>query len=55
MSSHGGKEGFFPDADTAPQGMHPMLVSMLRSELIREVSDGTYCHPHFPKRSNFDG
>jgi hypothetical protein len=35
-------EGFFPDADTAAQGVHPMLVSMLRSELIREVSAGTY-------------
>jgi hypothetical protein len=40
-------EGFFPDADTAAQGMHPMLVSMLRSELIREVSDGTYLPPTF--------
>ena len=41
------KEGFFPDADTAAQGVHPMLVSMLRSELIREVSDGTYTPPTF--------
>ena len=41
------KEGFFPDADTAAQGVHPMLVSMLRSELIREVSDGTYMPPTF--------
>ena len=41
--------------DTTPPGMHPMLVSMLRSELIREVSDGTYLPPTFPKRSNFDG
>ena len=40
-------EGFFPDADTAAQGVHPMLVSMLRSELIREVSDGTYMPPTF--------
>jgi hypothetical protein len=36
------KEGFFPDAETAAQGVHPMLVTMLRSKLIREVSDGTY-------------
>ena len=49
------KEGFFPDADTAAQGVHPMLVSMLRSELIRQASDGITCPPHFPKRSNFDG
>ena len=41
------KEGFFPDADTAAQGVHPMLVSMLRSELIREVSEGTYMPPTF--------
>jgi hypothetical protein len=40
-------EGFFPDADTAAQGVHPMLVSMLRSELIREVSEGTYMPPTF--------
>ena len=40
-------EGFFPDADTAVQGVHPMLVSMLRSELIREVSEGTYMPPTF--------
>ena len=41
------KEGLFPDADAAAQGVHPMLVSMLRSELIREVSDGTYMPPTF--------
>ena len=41
------KEGFFPDAGTAAQGIHPMLVSMLRSELIREESDGTYVPPTF--------
>ena len=40
-------EGFFPDADTAAQGVHPMLVSMLRSELIRETSDGIYMPPTF--------
>jgi hypothetical protein len=40
-------EGFFPDADTAAQGVHPMLVSMLRSELIREASDGIYLPPTF--------
>ena len=40
-------EGFFPDADTAAQGVHPMLVSMLRSELICETSDGIYMRPTF--------
>ena len=39
------KEGFFHDAETAAQGVHPMLVSMLRSELIREVSDGIFTPP----------
>jgi len=39
------KEGFFPDAETAAQGVHPMLVSMLRSDLIREVSDGIFMPP----------
>ena len=42
-------EGFFPDADTAAPGVHPMLVSMLRSELIREMSDGTYMPPTFSR------
>jgi hypothetical protein len=41
------KEGFFPDADTAAKGVHPMLVAMLRSELIREASDGIYLPPTF--------
>ena len=41
------KEGFFPDAETTAQGVHPMLVTMLRSELIREVSGGTYMPPTF--------
>ena len=40
-------EGFFPDADAAAQGVHPMLASMLRSELIREASDGIYMPPTF--------
>jgi hypothetical protein len=39
------KEGFFPDAETAAKGVHPMLVTMLKSELIREVSDETYMPP----------
>jgi len=46
------KEGFFPDGETAAQGVHPMLVSMLRSELIREVSDGIYMPPTFSQTIN---
>jgi hypothetical protein len=38
-------EGFFPDAEHATQGVHPMLVNMLRSELIRELPDGTLAPP----------
>jgi hypothetical protein len=41
------KEGFFPDAETAAQNVHPMLVTMLRSELIREVSEGIFMPPTF--------
>jgi hypothetical protein len=26
------KEGFFPDAESAVQGVHPMLASLLRGE-----------------------
>jgi hypothetical protein len=40
-------EGFFPDPDTAAQGVHPMLVSMSRSELVRETSDEIYMPPTF--------
>ena len=39
------KEGFFPDAESALQGVHPMLVSLLRSELIRELPNGIYAPP----------
>jgi len=38
-------EGFFPDADSAVQGVHPMLASLLRSELIRDLANGTYAPP----------
>jgi hypothetical protein len=38
-------EGFFPDAETAAQGVHPMLVTLLRSELIRELPNGTFAPP----------
>jgi hypothetical protein len=39
------KEGFFPDIETAAQGMHPMLVSLVRSELVRELPNGTFAPP----------
>ena len=39
------KEGFFADAETAAQSVHPMLVSLLRSELIRELPNGTFASP----------
>jgi len=39
------KEGFFPDAESALQGVHPMLASLLRSELIRELPNGTFAPP----------
>jgi len=39
------KEGFFSDAQTATQEIHPMLISMSRSELIRELPDGNFAPP----------
>ena len=39
------KEGFFADKEQAVQGVHPMLGSLLRSELIRELSNGNYATP----------
>ena len=39
------KEGFFSDAETATQGMHPMLTSLVRSELIRELPNGAFAPP----------
>jgi len=39
------KEGFFPDAASALQGVHPMLVSLLQNELIRELESGTFAPP----------
>jgi hypothetical protein len=39
------KEGFFPDAESALQGVHPMLVNLLQSELIRELENGTFAPP----------
>jgi hypothetical protein len=39
------REGFFPDAGSAVQAIHPMLVSLTRSELIRELPNGTFAPP----------
>jgi hypothetical protein len=39
------KEGFFPDAESAVQGVHPMLVNLLRSELVRELENGMFAPP----------
>lgn len=39
------KEGFFADKEQAVQGVHPMLVSLLQSELIRELPNGKYAPP----------
>jgi hypothetical protein len=39
------KEGFFPDAEYAIPGIHPMIVNLLRSELICELPDGSFALP----------
>jgi len=39
------KEGFFADTETAAQAVHPMLVILLRSELIHELPNGTFAPP----------
>jgi hypothetical protein len=39
------KEGFFSDAETATQGIHPMLISLVRSELVRELPNGAFTPP----------
>ena len=47
------QEGFFPDAQAAKQGVHPMLTNMLRSELIREFPTATLHRPLCRKRLSF--
>ena len=39
------KEGFFADTETAAQAVHPMLVTLVRGELIRELPNGTFAPP----------
>ena len=39
------REGFFSDQEQAVQGVHPMLVNLLRSELICELPDGSLAPP----------
>jgi len=45
------KEGFFSDAETAAQGVHPMLVSLVHSELVRELPNGTFAPPTLLRRA----
>ena len=39
------KAGFFSDAESATQGIHPMLIGLVRSELIRELPNGAFAPP----------
>jgi hypothetical protein len=39
------KEGLYPDAESAARGVHPILVNLARSELIRELPNGTFAPP----------
>ena len=39
------KAGFFSEAESATQGIHPMLTSLVRSELIRELPNGAFAPP----------
>jgi hypothetical protein len=39
------KEGYFSSAEKALQGVHPMLVNMLRGEQIRELTNGNFSLP----------
>ena len=39
------KEEFFADKEQAAQGVHPVLVNLVRSELIRELPNGKYAPP----------
>lgn len=40
------REGYFPNAEKARQGVQSMLANMLRSEQIRELpEDGTFASP----------
>jgi hypothetical protein len=39
------KQGFFPDGESAVQGVHPVVVNLLRSELIRELENGIFAPP----------
>jgi hypothetical protein len=43
------KEGFYPDAESAVQGVHPIFVNLVRSELIRELPNGTFAPPTMPQ------
>jgi hypothetical protein len=47
------KEGFFSDAEAATQGIHPMLTSLLRSELVRELPNGAFVPPTISQTIKF--
>ena len=49
------KEGFFSDAESATQGIHPMLISLVRSELIRELPNGAFAPLLCLRQSSFAG
>jgi hypothetical protein len=46
------EDGLFPDAESAVHGVHPMLASLLQSELIRELPNGTYAPPTMSQAIN---
>ena len=49
------REGFFSDREQAVQGIHPMLVNLLRSELICELPDGSFAPPSLPQAIQLRG
>ena len=49
------KAGFFSDAESATQGIHPMLTSLVRSELIRELPNGAFAPRLCLRQSSFAG
>jgi multidrug efflux pump subunit AcrA (membrane-fusion protein) len=57
LSEFAVQEGYFVDAEQALQGVHPMLVNLVRSEQIREVQNGVFASlndPGFGNAANSD-
>jgi hypothetical protein len=46
------QEGYFANAELALQGVHPMLVSMVRSGQLREVRNGVFATSNSPEFGN---